>query len=151
MKTTHIRNLTAVLAILTFTIAGIALAQSDSRPSGTPKPAAAAAQSPELIALSFYADWCPGCKALAPKVEQVMNDSASQTCLFVKLDQTDKNSHQAEYMLAALRLGNLWKEHAGKTGYVLLVNPRTNKVVAQLTADQDVESMQAAIVRAIDG
>jgi thiol-disulfide isomerase/thioredoxin len=130
---------------------GIAIAQSDSKPSGTSPPARQAAAAPKVIALTFYADWCPGCKALAPKLKEVMESSAAQPCLFVKLDQTAKESHQAEYMLAALRLGDLWKEHGGTTGFVLLVDAKTRKVVSTLTADQDTRSMQAALASAVRG
>ncbi len=149
MKIASVRALTTVLAVLALGIAGLTFAQSDSRPSGARPPVAA--QAPKVIALAFYADWCPGCKALKPKLEEVMKESATEPCLFIKLDQTDKDSHQAEYMVAALGIADLWKEHAGKTGYVLLVNPRTKKVVATLTADQDTETMQAALASAIKG
>lgn len=150
MKISARHTLSAVLAVLTLAVAGLAFAQSDSRPSGTPKPAAAA-QAPKVIALAFYADWCPGCKALSPKLMEVMQNSAAQPCLFVKLDQTDKESHQAEYMLAALGYGDLWKENAGKTGYVLLVNTKSKQVVSTLTSDQSTEAMQAALASAIKG
>ncbi len=149
MKT--IRTLTMTLAAATLAVAGIAIAQSGSKPSGTPPPARQAAQAPKVIALTFYADWCPGCKALAPKLREVMESSAAQPCLFVKLDQTAKESRQAEYMLAALRLGDLWAEHAGTTGYVLLVDAKTRKVVSKLTADQDTKAMQAALDSAMRG
>ncbi|MCI0363511.1 MAG: thioredoxin family protein [Phycisphaerales bacterium] len=149
MKIASVRAFTAVLAALALGIAGIAFAQSGSNPSGARPPAAA--QAPKVIALAFYADWCPGCKALKPKLEEVMKESATEPCLFIKLDQTDKDSHQAEYMVAALGIADLWKEHAGKTGYVLLVNSRTKRVVATLTADQDAEAMQAALNKAIQG
>lgn len=166
MKNALSRFAVPSLAALTIAVAGVAFAQSGSQPSGTPAPKAtqpgsdskpsgtkqaAAAESPKIIALQFYADWCPGCKALKPKLEEAMKDAAGQPCLTVKLDQTDKDSKQAEFMLAALGLGDLWKEHAGKTGYVLLVDTATKKVVSTITYQQDVKEIKATLMSALKG
>lgn len=156
----RIRNLPLAVsfAVLTLVSAGIAIAQSGTRPSGTPPPNsqpdassskhAVAAQMPTVIALSFYADSCPGCKMLAPKLDEVMAASSTQPCLFVKLDQSDKGSHQAEYLLAALGMAELWKDNAGRTGFVLLVDTKSKKVVATLTPEQDIKAMKATVAAA---
>jgi thiol:disulfide interchange protein len=163
MKNTLPRLVAPALAALAISAAGIAFAQSGSSPSGTPAPAkqpgsdskpsgateARAAEAPKIIAINFYADWCPGCKALKPKLEEAMKDAAGQPCLTVKLDQTDKDSKQAEYMLAALGLGDLWKEHAGKTGFVLLVDSKTHRVVNTITYKQEVQEIKSALMAAL--
>ncbi len=137
-------------AVLTFAAAKVSLAQSGSKPSGTATPEKmAAAQAPKVIALSFYADWCPGCQALKPKLESVMKAAGKQPCLFVKLDQTDKESRQAEFLLASLGLGELWKENGGKTGFTLLVEPKSKKVVGKIMADQDTESIKSTLMSAL--
>jgi len=141
--------------VLSLAVVGGSFAQSGSRPSGTPtqetadtkKPAAAVA--PKVVAITFYADWCPGCKELKPKLEAVMATAGEQPALFVKLDQTDKKSRQSEFLLASLGLGELWKEHAGRTGYTLLVDSKTKKVVATFQASQTIESMKAALQAAV--
>lgn len=155
------------LVVLAFTVLAIflvsaALAQSGSRPNGTVVPSAqpagsgskpsgshASAELPKIIALQFYADWCPGCKALQPKLDEAMANAADQPCLFVKLDMTEKDSHQSEFMLAALGYGDLWVENAGKTGYVLLVNSETKKVVGTITSGQSVRDMNATLNKAL--
>lgn len=166
MKNALTRFVVPSLAALTIAVAGVAFAQSGTAPSGTPAPKAVqpgsdskpsgtaqarAAEAPKIIAVNFYADWCPGCKALKPKLEEAMKDAAGQPCLTVKLDQTDKDSHQAEYMLAALGLGDLWKEHAGKTGYVLLVDTATKKVVSTINYKQDTKEIKATLMAALKG
>lgn len=165
MKNTLSRFAAPCLAALTIAVAGVASAQSGTTPSGTPAPAkqpgsdskpsgtkqAAAAEAPKVIAVNFYADWCPGCKSLKPKLEEAMKDAAGQPLLTVKLDQTDKESKQAEYMLAALDLGDLWKEHAGKTGFVLLVDAKTKQVVKTITYKQEVKEITSALMTAIKG
>jgi len=145
------------LAAIALAAGGIAFAQSGTAPSGTPRPSqqseahnqAAAAETPKVIALWFYADWCPGCKALEPKLTEVMKDSASQPCLFVKLDMSDKQSHQAEYLLAALGQGELWKEYAGQTGFVLLVDGKTHEPLGTLMANQDTREIKATLASAL--
>lgn len=159
MKNALSRFAVLSFAALTIAASGVAFAQSGSTPSGTPAPKPAqpssaqarAAESPKVIALNFYADWCPGCKALKPKLEEAMKDAAGQPCLTVKLDQSDKDSHQAEYMLAALGLGDLWKQHAGKTGYVLLVDAKTHKVVSTITSMQEVKEIKSTLMAALKG
>lgn len=161
MKNTLTRLVAPALAVVAISAAGIAFAQSGSAPSGTPAPAkqpgsdskpsgqAHAAEAPKIIAVNFYADWCPGCKDLKPKLEEAMKDAASQPCLTVKLDQSDKDSKQAEYMLAALGLGDLWKEHAGKTGFVLLVDARSHKVLGTITSMQEVKEIKSTLMAAL--
>jgi hypothetical protein len=80
-----------------------------------------------------------------------MPEVAYEPCLTVKLDQTDPKSRQAEYMLAALGLGDLWKDHGGKTGFVLLVDARTRKVVSTITPAQDVKEIKATLAAAVKG
>lgn len=164
MKNALARFALPTLAALTIAAAGVSFAQSGSLPSGTPAPVAQpdssgsmpsgtsqahAAETPKIIALNFYADWCPGCKALKPKLEEAMKDAAGQPCLTIKLDQTDKNSKQAEFMVAALGLSDMWKEHAGKTGYVLLVDGKTHKVVSTITSMQETKEIKATLMAAL--
>ncbi|MDZ4831569.1 MAG: hypothetical protein SGJ09_15390, partial [Phycisphaerae bacterium] len=84
-------------------------------------------------------------------LDEAMKDAAGQPCLTVKLDQSDKNSRQAEYMLATLGYGDLWKEYAGKTGFVLLVDAKTRKVLSTVTSMQETKDIKAALMSALKG
>lgn len=155
------------LIVLVFTVLAIfvvsaAVAQSGSKPNGSAVPSAqpagsgskpsgshASAEVPKIIALQFYAEWCPGCKALQPKLDEAMMNAADQPCLFVKLDMTEKDSHQSEYMLAALGYGELWTENAGKTGFVLLVNTNSKEVVGTITSSQSIREINATLKKAL--
>jgi len=104
-----------------------------------------------VIALNFYADWVPGCQALTPKLERAMDRVSEQPCLFVTLDQTNRDSKQAEFLLSALGVPELWKENAGKTGFVLLLDAKTKKVIRRITSDQSDTTIAAAIESAVKG
>ncbi len=104
-----------------------------------------AARQPETIALVFYADWCPACKVLDPKVQQVRPAFKDRSILWVTLDQTDKESRQAEYLAAALGAADAWKNNAGKTGFVVLIDGKTKAVVGKLTSDQMPEQIRQAL------
>lgn len=154
------------LAAAALTAGGIAFAQSGTSPSGTPAPAKqpgsdskpsgtqkAEARAPKVIVLAFHADWCGKCKVLGPKLmDEVRPATASDPVLFVKVDLTNKDdSSQPEYLLSALGLGELWKEHGGKTGFALVVDAKSKKVVGTLKSDQDVSAMKTALAAAIKG
>ena len=137
--------------------ASLAIAQSGPRPSeprgSEPRQSETrrdAARAPELMVVALHADWCAKCQALGPKMmNEIMPAFANEGCLFVKIDQTDKDSTQAEYLMAALGLGQHWREHGGKTGYALLVDPQSKRVVGTLQADQSVDAMKASITSAM--
>ncbi len=138
-------------------VQSVAWAQPESRPAQPTAPPGSGAQpgqapteaeparAPTLIALKLHADWCAKCKAMMPAVMETEKKAADKSVLFVKLDQTDKDSHQAEYLLAALGMGNLWTEHAGKTGYILLMDPESERVVGRVNSDMDAAAMGKAI------
>lgn len=113
------------------------------------EPAPRAAEAPKVLALALYADWCPACKTLKPKMEEAMKSFSGQPVLMVRLDQTQKDSRQAEYMLHALGLADLWKNHGGKTGYVLLVNAETKKIVGNISFRFEAKEITEALTKAV--
>lgn len=110
---------------------------------------AASARSAKLIVITFRADWCGLCKSLEPKITKEVAPAFGSDVLFVALDLTSKDSMQAEFMLSALRLGDLWTENAGKTGFALLVDPASKKAVGTLQASQSGKDQVAAVKEAL--
>lgn len=139
---------TAVLAA-----AGLGFAQhNETRVASATQSARAEARLPDVMVIAFHADWCPGCQALGPKLmKEVIPSLTDEPSLFVKLDQTDRNSRQAEYMLASLGLGHLWAEYGGKTGFALVVDTETRQVVDKLTHKQASSQMSQVVKAAISG
>lgn len=146
--------LTAALAATTLAITGLAFAQQPGH-SGmqhTQTRADAKARSPEVLVVAFHADWCPACQALGPKMmKSVFPEIKDEPYLLVKLDLTDRDSNQAEYMLSALGLGNLWEQYGRKTGFALVIDAQTKEVLHTLNASENPEAMVADIRSAIRG
>lgn len=143
----------AAVALASLTFAGAAIAQQGAA-AGQVRAAAQAKQSqaraPKVMVIAFHADWCAGCRVLGPKMmDDVLPSVKGEPLLLVKLDQTDRDSAQAEFMLAALGLGDLWAEYGGKTGFALVVDMETKKVVANLGYKQDPGAMQKSLKAAL--
>ncbi len=101
-----------------------------------------------LYAVSFHADWCGGCKILGPNIKKARGhaDLDNKNVLFVKLDLTDATTrHQSTLMASALGLEDFYKENNGKTGFVLLVNSKTGKILGKLTKDMDAKQITTMI------
>lgn len=150
-NTRNILGAAVTLASLTF--AGAAIAQQGGA-AGQARAAAQAkqaqARAPKIMVIAFHADWCAGCRVLGPKMmDEVLPSVKGEPYLLVKLDQTDRESAQAEFMLSALGLGDLWAEYGGKTGFALVVDMETRKVVANLGYRQDPSAMQKSLKTAL--
>ena len=100
--------------------------------------------NPRFLAVSFHADWCSSCKALAPKISKARTKAhLDQTdVLFVKLDLTDENtSYQAGMLAESLGLGELFKHNNGKTGYIAVVEASTGIILSKITKNATVDEM----------
>lgn len=127
------------------------LAMSASATTDSTQQVREAARKPKLVALDFYADWCPACKALTPVYRDLANKTDGQPVLFVTLDQTNKaKARQAEYLIAELGFGDLWSEYGGKTGFVLLVDPDTGTVVDRISARDTLADMTTKVNANLD-
>ncbi|MEX2307155.1 MAG: thioredoxin domain-containing protein [Pirellulales bacterium] len=110
---------------------------------------AKASGKPQIVAVKFHADWCGSCRRMGSVFEDLAIVSEDEPVLFARLDLTDRRSRkQAAYLMTMLGLQEAW-EGAGagqKTGFILLIDPATKQPVGQLTADQDVKQMKAALL-----
>jgi thiol-disulfide isomerase/thioredoxin len=109
------------------------------------------ADTPDIIAIKFHADWCGSCKKMGDAFIDLSNKFDEHDVLFVTLDFTrSAQRKQSEYHLAALGLGDLWEEHGRKTGFVLLVDGRKLAIVDRLTAQDSMGAMAQKLQAALD-
>jgi len=103
-----------------------------------------------LIAITMYADWCGSCKVLDPKVDAVKKEFKGKGVFFTQFDFTDDfTTEQSAHYASLVGLENLYSEHAGKTGYMLLIKPETKEVVSRITRDNSEEEIKQTILNAL--
>jgi thiol-disulfide isomerase/thioredoxin len=109
-------------------------------------------ESPKVLAVLFYADWCNSCKALEPNLNKVKRDFQGQSILFTRFDLTDDfTKDQSAQYAALLGLENYYQENAGKTGYMLLIDRQSKKVLGRITKQNSPEEIKAAFSNALAG
>ena len=109
------------------------------------------AQRPELILVDHYADWCGKCQALKSPLNTALEELADEPILFVKYDFTDKHTKlQAEYLAGELGLDNEWDDYGGKTGFVVVIDPETHKIVDRI-GSTDPDELVMKIKSHLDG
>lgn len=103
-------------------------------------------KKPTIVGVLMYADWCGKCKQLDPKLSEVQPEFENQSVLFTRFDMTnDFTTGQSEKLAGMLGLGDLFQEHEGSTGYMVLLDARTNEVLKILKHDQSKEQLKQQI------
>lgn len=99
----------------------------------------------QLYAVSFFADWCPVCKAIGPSVMQLQADLKGKPVEFVKFDFTnDETKAKTRQLAKDLGLEKILEENNG-TGFVILVNPKTGKEEGRLNRSLDEKEMLSKV------
>lgn len=104
---------------------------------------AASIPAPKSIAVLMYADWCPSCKILDPKLQAVQPEFAQSGILFLRFDFTDAGTtHQSSMLAHSLGLSELYERNGGRTGYMVLVDRATGQVTTRITKDHSEPEIQ---------
>ncbi len=104
-------------------------------------------ETPQLMLVKFHADWCRICRAMGPVFEDLQNKMDGKNILFIKLDFTNNQTkHQAHMLGAALGITPVLKRNYRRTGFILIIDPKTKKVLQKLSKDDDVYAMETKII-----
>jgi len=110
----------------------------------------ASPEAPQMLVVKFHADWCGSCKAMGPVYEDMTNKFDKDSALFVKLDFTNAStSKQAEYNAAALGLNSAWEQYGNTTGFILLIDANSKKILDKLGPADNWKEMQARFKAAL--
>ncbi|MEO0794378.1 MAG: thioredoxin domain-containing protein [Verrucomicrobiota bacterium] len=105
---------------------------------------------PKAIGLLFYSDACGSCKILDPNIQAVKEDFATQPILFATFDHSNTESrNQAALLAASLGVAKLYDEQQKASGYMLIVDPKTGKILQKLTKTDSQEAIKAAFNMAL--
>ena len=111
----------------------------------------AAADKAQVIAIKMHADWCGSCKAIGTSFEELQEKFDTKPVLYVTLDHTrDYQRQQSLFLLQGLGLDQSLASHAGKTGFILLVDADSKQVLAKLTREHSFKEMGAKLAEVVD-
>ncbi len=85
---------------------------------------------PKLMAVYFWASWCPNCKLLTPEVASARKDGDFDNgpILFVTMDLSDSATiHQSVLLAQALGIAPFVQAQGSATGYVAILDAVTKK------------------------
>ena len=109
------------------------------------------AETPKVIGLLFYADWCGSCKVLDPKIEAIKKDFAKDPVLFTRVDLTDDfTKGQSKLFANWVGLADIFAEHGKKTGFMLLIDSAEKKILSKLTKTQSEDELRDEIKAALE-
>lgn len=107
-------------------------------------------EEPEVIGVFMHADWCGGCKKLKPKLKAVKPRFKNKPVLFTGFEKTNDFTKEQSRMLASqMGLMQLYKDHKGKTAYVVLVDADTKEELDILKYRESKQELENSIVSAL--
>lgn len=137
--------------ILPLVCGGLLMGVPPTASSEHPKPEhpQAEAKKSALYGVLFYADWCPSCKVLEPRLDKVKPEFKDAGITFVRLDMTDDETKAASAQQAKkLGMEGIWKRYSGQTGFMLMVNGG-QQVGDKLTQDSSEDELRQAMKQAL--
>lgn len=106
-------------------------------------------REPEVVAATFASAWCSACKILEPRLAAVIPAFKDEPVKFVKFDFTFGQRAELIQQAEAEGLGAVYPLAKGATGFTLLVDRDSGKIIDTLTIKNSKNAMRDAIARAI--
>lgn len=135
---------------IALTIAMLPMSAVAETPGSGPNSAEQASES-SLVAVEIYADWCPSCRALDPKMNAVIASGDWGGISFAKIDFTRRDRKAFFVEADALGVGEVFRDlfsRGIKTGLVLLVDVEHKRVVDVVTQADSVAEIEARLQKA---
>ena len=88
---------------------------------------------------------------MGPVFEELQAKYDRLPVLYVTFEQTREfGRRQSRYLADAMGLNDTWAENGGKTGFVLLIDARSKRIVNRLSHKQTLKQMGAALQAAVE-
>ena len=104
---------------------------------------------PEIVVATFSSAWCSACKILKPSLVKVIPDFQGEPVSFVEFDFTFGQEAEIRHVAVEQGFAEIYDRFKGGTGFSLLIDPETGKIVDTLTMNHSSKAMRAAIAQAI--
>ncbi|VAW01990.1 hypothetical protein MNBD_ALPHA06-1891 [hydrothermal vent metagenome] len=104
-----------------------------------------------VTSVMFYSNWCGACQILDPKLEKAKLGFTDRPVDFVKFNFSYAMVQGAKLQALAeeKNLTNIYAKNKGKTGFVLLIEPKTERVMDVITMRDSVEEITAKLERSL--
>jgi len=101
--------------------------------------------------VKFHADWCGNCKAMGSSFEDLQDKFKDDNIEFVKLDLTDKETTaKAESKARQIGISDILNDNR-KTGFILIIDNTSKKVLYKLTKNNDIDAMEDKVREFYEG
>ena len=104
---------------------------------------------PVLLAVTFSSAWCSSCKIIKPRLAAALPAFEGRPVRFIELDFTFGEEEKARRVAEAEGFLPVFEQFAGATGFTLLVEPETGRIIDMLTINHSTGAMKAAIAAAL--
>ncbi|MEL6754105.1 MAG: thioredoxin family protein [Pseudomonadota bacterium] len=133
----------AALVAFAALVFGFAHAELADRPEAEPDPI--------VKIINFTADWCPNCRIVDPRIDEVLERQVEGEFELVELDMTRTWRASDEEKMAvfadvirtadAHKAGYLWDWYGGRTGITVLIAADTGEPISCITAALDTDQI----------
>jgi len=107
--------------------------------------------NPDYLVVKFHADWCGNCKAMGSSFKDLQNKFKDDNIEFVKFDLTDKETTtRAESKARQIGISDILNDNR-KTGFILIIDNTSKKVLYKLTKNNDIDAMEDKVREFYEG
>jgi thiol-disulfide isomerase/thioredoxin len=111
------------------------------------------AEDRDVVAAMFFSNFCGACKILDPRIAEVRPEYLDRPVDFVKFNQTFSafNTRELEALADAHGIRRVFETHQGKTGFMVLVDPASQRELEVVTVAYQPDDIRDALDRALAG
>jgi hypothetical protein len=96
-------------------------------------PAAYTDGRPNLVGAMFNSAWCSSCAVLEPRLQKIVPTFSGRAVEFAKFDFSMGQPESLADKARALGVERVYRANQGATGFMLLVDRRTERVISMIT------------------
>jgi len=143
MFASPLRN--SLLLLCALAALGAGLFVWNATPTAAPVPAAEVANPSKPFVIKLHAQWCPICMLTKDEWAGIEQTYAGRVNLVVFDSTTESDRERSREEAARLGLSDALEGFYGATGVVLVVDPRTREIVAEIAGVHSIEDYRRAI------